>query len=338
MEDSDHYEMDDSDAEAIMPPANLMQTAREILARPVTLQELARAWDRSNHLPTEDRRVAACLDVLLTSYAGDEEPAPEDIPPAIPAVQAPARPATPTKSPQERRPAREVIDLSLDDDDTSPEKTHKDMTKRKRAHEDEDSSAADGFSKSAKILKTAGEAGQRKDQREEAQEVVPDWLLQQFREVAAAAPAPASAANPAAVPKSPPAVQHAQAPAQDQEQAGSTLTVNPLPASIEAPVAPKAKEPLAQVLAIIPDVDVEHATKLIGRYSNDLATCVEHVIDVLLADNSYPKAQVSSNADNKGKSKAAEEDDLLSKLKAYLDKDTRARTERIPTFTYREAA
>jgi hypothetical protein len=338
MEEDDHYEMDDSDAEAAMPPSNLMQTAREILARPVTPQELARAWDRSSHLPTEDRRVAACLDQLLSSYGSDAEDAPQDVAHPTVAVQAPARPATPRTSTQERRPVREVIDLSLDDDDTSPEKPYRPPTKRKRAREDEDTTGGDRPPENAKVRRTAAvETGQRNALKEEREDVVPDWLLQQFRAVAAAAPAPAPAPAPKAA--SPVAL---KLPVTGQ---GTQATVhqhskNTSPPILDAPVAlePTEPSPLASILAIIPDVDIAYATKLIGRYSNDPATCVEHVIDVLLADKSYPKAQISSDADNKGKSKALEEDDLLLKLKAYLDKDTRARTERIPTFTYREAA
>lgn len=335
MDYADHYEVDDSDVEAVMPPRNLLQQAREILARPVTQQELARAWDRSNHLPSEDQRVAACLEKLLMQSAQLDEGAARSPAPATTAVQAPSRRASPSISaaPSRQMP-RDVVDLSVDD--TPPSKHSLNGSHRKR-------SCGEAFPEvetvsRPKVQKVAiGENVYTRGPKEPKNDAVPQWLLQQFEAVAAA---PAAAPIPAvsAPPSTTPALPHTERephPAQEQHMLSTTAH-----APAEDPIATPEEEPnaLAQILAIIPDVDVEYAQRLMDEYGDQPATGVEQVIDALLSDNSYPRAQTLQKSTSKGKGKAESEDDLLTRLKAYLDKDTRARTERIPSFTYREAA
>lgn len=329
MDDGDHYELDDSDVEAALPPANLMQTARHILARPVTQQELARAWDRSNHLPTEEGRVAACLDRLLSDTAGSADASREFAAPTI-GVQAPVQPAKSVISKSNRRRAGNVIDLSNDEDMPPVRKQNKRRRPSFDGEELEDpASAATGLD----ALNTVhGAERTKKARRMDRSDVVPQWLLNQFEAAAAEQARAATASTPRTHPAPSAAVQAETQRPQVPQVAAVTSPLPQASAPVEEPF------PLAQILDIIPDVDLEHVHKLISRYSDNPATCVEQVIDSLLANKSYPKAQTSSKTVEKGKGNAAAEDDLLTRLKAYLDKDTRARKERIPTYTYREAA
>lgn len=336
MDEAEHYEVEDSDVEAVMPPKDLLQTAREILARPVTQQELARAWDRSSHLPTEEQRVAACLDRLLMSEVDNNNPVPLPVAATSANVQAPPREAsTPVSTPARATPPKKVIiDLSED----TPEVATTTALRRKRSWNaaNNDSFVLEVPERPAKIRRTAASSDKqsdktRKNLQQNDPEVLPGWLLQEFAAVAAA-PGPAfPEPAPAAARKASPPVQAPAAPAKNTIPQDVPLW--DVPPAVEA----EPLSPLAQILAIIPDVDPDHAEQLSKAHSSDPATCVEHVIEVLFS-KSYPKAQSSSKDKGKEKEKSQAEEDPLVKLKAYLDKDTRTRTEGVPSFTYREAA
>lgn len=326
MEDEDHYELDDSEVEAAMPPISLMQTARDILARPISQQELARAWDRSTHLPTEEGRVAACLDRLVSDSCAAFEAARET---AVSAhrVQAPAQPASSPMPQSQSRTARKIIDLSMDDDDMPP--VRKQIKRRRPSHDDEGRPEPSSIATGPGTSRTVNDGRAAKVRKDNKDAAVPQWLLDQFAAVSDQNLAAATVAY------APPRTQPLSTASQDTQVPAAPSVKAPfeeVPALIEEP------SPLAQVLNIIPDVDTDHAQKLISRYSDNAATCVEQVIDALLADRTYPRAKPSESTTEKGKGTAPGEDDLLTKLKAYLDKDTRARMERIPTFTYRETA
>lgn len=338
MDEAEHCELDESDVESAMPPRDLLQTAREILARSVTQQELAKAWDRSNHLPSEEQRVAACLERLLANGDDGLQPVARQHEAPLPAVaqasvQAPLRKAsnpvaTPPPPPSSKR---SIIDLS----EVSPVIVTKAGTSardKKRAREENTNGfIVDIDQPPSKVKKTTSQAQPEPiNVPDDDPEVVPDWLLQRFAEVAAVpgpAPVAASAEARTAGPPSPEALR--QGVSADEEA---------LPQNVPLPAEPEVQSPLAQVLAIIPDVDPKHAQKLIAEHSVDPATCVEQVIDALFANQSYPKTQASGSDKDKGKEKADGEDDSHQKLKAYLDKDTRVRTEGIPSAVYREAA
>lgn len=337
MDEAEHYELDESDVESAMPPRDLLQTAREILARPVTQPELAKAWDRSNHLPSEEQRVAACLERLLADHDDGVQPVARQHEPlpaiAQASVQAPLRKAstsvpTPPPPPSERT----IIDLS-EDSPVIVTKASTSTRDKKRAREGNTDGFIDDIDQPpSKVKKTASQAAPEPiNVPDDDAKSVPDWLLQRFAEVAAV-PGPAPVAAPAEA-------RTAGPPSPEALRQGVLVDEEVLPQNVPLPAEPEVQSPLAQVLAIIPDVDPEHAQKLIEEHSVDPATCVEQVIDVLFANPSYPKVQASSSDKDKGKEKAeGEDDDLLKRLKAYLDKDTRVRTEGIPSAVYCEAA
>jgi hypothetical protein len=95
------------------------------------------------------------------------------------------------------------------------------------------------------------------------------------------------------------------------------------------PVKEEEEEPslLLRVLAMVPDVDHNHGQNLIDKFSAQ-QDCLEHVIDALFSDKSYPKAELkASSSRDKGKGRATSEavELLEDKEKRYMDVKGRAK-------------
>ena len=92
---------------------------------------------------------------------------------------------------------------------------------------------------------------------------------------------------------------------------------------------------LVQVLAMVPDVAIEHAMNLVERWKA-LPNCVEHVMDALL-EGPYPKAptlSAGSSGINKGKGRAKDAED---EPPGHIDYDNVAKRA-LPSESYTEAA
>lgn len=354
----EQYElMDDSDVEATMPPNDLLRTAREFLNRPVTQQELARAWDKINHLPSEERRVAACLEQLLLSAPVDKSTQQRGVGEAsimtVPQADSSSSPARtqaansstsqPVKSKTSGNRGDGIIDLSSSDNEDSnninfgrapPARSspnHNSDRKRKRMSREPGSD--DEVELAMSSLRDKG----KKRARQLTPPAIPPGVIDSDDEdlledilrpdrvrngsISASSNSPTSKDSTATVPIA--------------AFEGPEPVLQPLLA------APNQEEPslMLQVLAVIPDVDSKHVQSLIEQYSATHENCVEHIIDVLLNDKNYPKAQRASSAAEKGKAKdSATEDPLLARYNAYLDKANRKETQPVPAQDYREAA
>lgn len=326
MASPEHYELDDSDIEASMPPKDLLQTARDILARPVTQQELARAWDKSSHHPTEDQRVTACLDRLLGGSdlevnVPQLQPAPPQPPVEAPVVSVANNAGVTAGRLTPKKERRHFVDLS---GDSPPAVSF--SNSRKRVREEDELRHLVDVGQLPKIRKkTSGTLVKALADNQNNPEALPDWLLQEFANVAARPDQGAANTAEAATVTEP--------PVQPEDEAIARNSA----AIVNGSAAAEAVDdsPLARILAIVPDVDPEHAQKLIEKYSGNSALCVQMAIENLFASNTYPKVQANGS---KGKEKELEEDSLLVKLKAFLDRDGRARREGVPNHEYRDEA
>lgn len=353
----EQYElMEDSDVEATMPPNDLLRTAREFLNRPVTQQELARAWDKINHLPTEEQRVAACLEQLLLSAPTDKCIQQQGVGvasiPTVPKADSSSSPArTQAANSSDSQPAKSkisgnrgdrIIDISSSDNEdnnnniggsfparSSP--NHNSDRKRKRMSREPGSD--DEVELPMSSLRDKG----KKRARQMTPSAVPfgmmDYDDEDLLEDILRPDRVRNGSNSAS----------SNSPTSKDSTATVPIAAFEGPEPVLQPLLATAtqEEPslMLQVLAVIPDVDSKHVQSLIEQHSATQENCVEHIIDILLNDKNYPKAQRASSAAEKGKAKeSATEDALLARYNAYLDKANRKATQPVPAQDYREAA
>lgn len=340
--DEDH---DDEDELEPMPlPKDLLQTARDILGRNIAMQDILKAWDACSQHTTVDARTTACMDRLMASV-GDEDAEQE-----APARRAPKayldRGAAPAAVPLGRkRSIVEVPDDSDEDDSLGEGDVGQPAT----------SKAAMKGKKPAKRTKAQDRAAERGKQAKRPRltpgriidlEETDDGEGDQSIEIISSpakkkvngnarpalndsASSSSSAGNVASADKkrkesTPPTS------GEDEDKAMLDELHSDEPGSSRDKGKGKQKaepkielSPLAQVLAMVPDVDSEHAASLIAQFI-EYPNWIEHVVDKLFSGPSYPKATIkpkaSSSSAGASTSMAGGSDDSADLDKRYMDK------------------
>lgn len=263
-----------------MPP-NFLTSARDILGRAVGRQELLAAWDACSNEHQVDARMAAVLDFLM-GQAGNPQ-----VDDASENNNDDARPPTsndPQGKPEKRkrRTAQEpqsYIDISDDSDDPTDA-----LTTRRAARQARETARRS----SASIISIEDDDNDEAIQRS-VENSFTSAKGDQNTGVRFELPAASTAPNSASSASSASTSTSAQSGGSDTTPGSSVLDAGP-------------STWLVQVLAMVPDVDTEHAKALIDTHSNQV-NCVEHVIDALFGDSNYPKAKMATASSSKGKQK-----------------------------------
>lgn len=321
-------ELDEDEAlELLAMPADLWQTAQDITGRAIPTQKLIRLWDRHHVHGAVETRAAAVLNSLLENTDDtDQNNRPKEPNTAIMPVPADAPRASTSAIPSRKR----VISV----------------------RDDSDGDNIDERPKTARRLNEPSNGGPSRTAPAPATAASTRLAVQ--RSVISIDSDEDDMANVRRRPVRPGAIEGGRsggaAPRQSEIQAvspsSSTISVEPVGMQIAAstegspgavagpsgearrtstpptPVEPedKASQWLAQVLAMVPDVDTEHAKELIETHSEQ-PNCVEHVIEALFS-KPYPKAKLVPTA-SKGKGRMSIADEAKLESQKWLNAETR---------------
>ena len=358
IEESEEEEEDNSnDGVLAIPPRDLINQAREFLGREVSNRELLRAWDHCRDKDSVEAKSHAALLKLLMEPPAPAVPAPAPVAAAAaagPSDYTPARDRPPTPgrdghrdeqrarsssaapaADTPKRSAARVYDLTEDLEDERAWARGWDgagnVKKRLFEPDDADSSvelvASVKKAKKSKAAPTSAREVIDLDSEEE-EDMHRHAKKKELKDQADKASTSSSGSTSAS---SMDAAKIGQ-----RKRNASTPPTPPPPGQAQAkdlpdaePVKEEEEEPslLLRVLAMVPDVDHNHGQNLIDKFSTQ-QDCLEHVIDALFSDKSYPKAELkASSSRDKGKGRATSEavELLEDKEKRYMDVKGRAK-------------
>jgi hypothetical protein len=343
---SDEELDDEEELEPMRPPKDLLQTARDILGHNIAMKDLLQAWDACSQHTTIDARTTACMERLM---AGAEA---EDADQEAPARGAPKprldRRAAPAAEPLARK--RSIVEVPDDSDEDDSEEDEGDFAqpstsnaalKRKepaRRPKAQDRAAARERQAKRPKLTPGRVIDLEEDDDEDGDQSIEIISSPVKKKVAppqdGSASSSSSAGNVAFLDRkrkesTPPT----SGGDEDQNELGALHPAEPAGSTAKGKgkqvAEPKIDiSPLAQVLAMVPDVEPSHAEGLVAQFI-DYPNWIEHVVDKLFSGPSYPKAVIkpkasTSNAGASAGTSGNGDGATDPAAKKYMDKDRAA--------------
>lgn len=379
----DHYELEEEEDEDdfVRPPKDLLQTARDVLERPVSLAEVMRVWDTLSDQKGQDARVQACLEKLLAAGGepraaansgarddsakrtagssarravgltanrsiveiGDSSDEEQDRRrPLLPSSDSDVELITPLKRNKERlaEAAKKRKTSEVEIIVTTKEKARGPESSRKRPRECSTISSADTISATSRSASTSArnEEGQAKAGKRrktnDAEHIhvsqekarAPEPTGKRPREPSATSSGETSSGTSRASSTS------ATTPGTPEIQTKKARAASAAPAHGSARKEKEETSVVAEISAMVPDVDPAHVNELAERYAGySVQATVSNILDTLFKGEypkSLPVASTSASGSGKGKGKASatsEGDDIAAGEKKYMDIEKRER-------------